>query len=114
MNTTRNLSLVSGDASAVVLERARALVPVLAARAAATEADRRVPDETIADYHRAGLFRVLQPAAYGGLELDFGTFAMITRELARGCGSSAWVYVVVGELFWVLATFPEEAQQEIW
>ncbi len=114
MNNTRNLSLVSGDASAVVLERARALVPVLASRSAATEANRRVPDETIADFHRAGLFRVLQPARFGGLELDFGTFATITRELARGCGSSAWVYAVVEELFWVLATFPEEAQREIW
>ncbi len=44
MTNTRNLSLVSGDASAVVLERARALVPVLASRSAATEANRRVPE----------------------------------------------------------------------
>jgi len=111
---TRNLNVVSGDASTLVLERARALVPVLAARSAATEATRRVPDETIADFHRAGLFRVMQPARFGGLELDFGVFASITRELARGCGSSAWVYAVVEELFWVLATFPEAAQEEIW
>jgi 3-hydroxy-9,10-secoandrosta-1,3,5(10)-triene-9,17-dione monooxygenase len=109
-----NLNVVSGDASAMVLERARALVPVLAARSAATEATRRVPDETIADFHRAGLFRVMQPARFGGLELDFRVFASITRELARGCGSSAWVYAVVEELFWVLATFPEAAQEEIW
>jgi 3-hydroxy-9,10-secoandrosta-1,3,5(10)-triene-9,17-dione monooxygenase len=111
---TRNLNVVSGDTASVVLERARALVPVLAARSAETEATRRVPDETIADFHRAGLFRVMQPARFGGLELDFGVFASITRELAKGCGSSAWVYAVVEELFWVLATFPEEAQQEIW
>ena len=110
---TRNLNVVSGDAKSVVLERASALVPVLAARSAETEATRRVPDETIADFHRAGLFRVMQPARFGGLELDFGVFASITRELARGCGSSAGVYAVVEELFWVLATFPEEAQQEI-
>jgi len=58
-----------------VLERARALIPVLAARSAATVANRRVPDETIADFHRAGLFRVLQPARFGGLELDFAVFA---------------------------------------
>ena len=111
---TRNLNVVSGDARTVVLERARALIPVLASRSAATETNRRVPDETIADFHRAGLFRVMQPACFGGLELDFGTFASITRELARGCGSSAWVYAVIEELFWVLATFPEEAQREIW
>jgi 3-hydroxy-9,10-secoandrosta-1,3,5(10)-triene-9,17-dione monooxygenase len=109
-----HLNLVSDDARTAVLERARALVPALAARSAETERQRRVPDETIADFQRAGLFRVMQPKRFGGLELDFGVFAGITRELARGCASSAWVYAVVEELFWVLATFPEEAQQEIW
>ena len=73
-----------------------------------------MPDETIEDFRRAGLFRVLQPARFGGLELDFAVFARITKELAHGCASSAWVYCVVEELFWVLATFPEEAQLEIW
>jgi 3-hydroxy-9,10-secoandrosta-1,3,5(10)-triene-9,17-dione monooxygenase len=110
----RSLNVVSADARTAVLDRARALVPVLAARAAETERARRVPDETIADFHRSGLFRVLQPKRFGGLELDFSAFAAITRELARGCGSSAWVYCVIEELFWVLATFPEEAQTEIW
>ncbi|MBM3526630.1 MAG: hypothetical protein FJX62_00930 [Alphaproteobacteria bacterium] len=108
------LAVVSDDAATAVLERARALVPVLAQRSPDTERNRRVPDETIADFHRAGLFRVLQPKRFGGLELDFKVFASITRELARGCGSSAWVYAVVEELFWTLATFPEEAQKEVW
>ncbi len=112
--TTRNLNLVSQDKKIAVLERARALVPVLAARSAETERERRVPDETIADFHRNGLFRILQPARFGGAELHYDTFAAVTRELARGCASSAWVYCVVEELFWVLATFPEQAQTEIW
>jgi 3-hydroxy-9,10-secoandrosta-1,3,5(10)-triene-9,17-dione monooxygenase len=111
---TRNLTVVKSDERAAVLDQARALVPILAARAADAERNRRIPDETIADFHRAGLFRVLQPARFGGLELDFQVFASITRELARGCASSAWVYAVVEELFWTLATFPEEAQREIW
>jgi 3-hydroxy-9,10-secoandrosta-1,3,5(10)-triene-9,17-dione monooxygenase len=110
----RSLNAVSADPGTAVLDRARALVPVLAARAAETERQRRVPDATIADFHRSGLFRVLQPKRFGGSELDFSVFARITRELARGCASSAWVYCVVEELFWVLATFPEAAQTEIW
>jgi alkylation response protein AidB-like acyl-CoA dehydrogenase len=101
-------------AKTAILERARALIPALASRSGETERNRRVPDETIADFHKAGLFRVLQPARFGGLEFGFDVFATITKELARGCASSAWVYAVVEELFWVLATFPEEAQQEIW
>jgi 3-hydroxy-9,10-secoandrosta-1,3,5(10)-triene-9,17-dione monooxygenase len=112
--TARNLNLVSEDKKTAALERAHALVPVLAARAAATERNRRVPDETISDFHRTGLFRILQPARFGGAELGFDSFALVTRELARGCASSAWVYCVIEELFWVLATFPEKAQIEIW
>jgi alkylation response protein AidB-like acyl-CoA dehydrogenase len=111
----RNLNVVSADPRTAVLDRARALVPVLAGRAAETERLRRVPNETIADFHRSGLFRVLQPKRFGGHELDFAVFATITRELARGCASSTWVYCVISEeLFWVLACFPEEAQTEIW
>ena len=113
MSPTR-LTVVSDDSASALIERARALVPALAARSAETERQRRVPDETIADFHRAGLFRVMQPKRFGGLELDFSVFAGITRELARGCASSAWVYAVVEELSWVLATFPEQAQAEIW
>ena len=66
---TRNLNLVSEDKKTAVLERARALVPVLAQRSAQTERERRVPDETIADFFRNGLFRILQPARFGGAEL---------------------------------------------
>lgn len=92
-----------------VVERARALVPSLLARSAETTRNRRVADETIEDFRRAGLFRVLQPARFGGFELDFAVFARITKELAHGCASSAWVYAVVEELFWVIATFPEDS-----
>ena len=112
--TRRHLNVVSLDKKTAVLERARALVPVLAERAAETDRNRRVPDATIADFPRNGLFRFLQPSRFGGAQLHFDTFAAVTRELARGCASSAWVYCVVEELFWVLATFPEKAQTEIW
>ena len=41
-----------------LLERASALVPVLAERALQTEQQRRIPDETIKDLVGAGLLRV--------------------------------------------------------
>jgi 3-hydroxy-9,10-secoandrosta-1,3,5(10)-triene-9,17-dione monooxygenase len=94
--------------------RARALVPELRKRSAQTIAARTVPAETIADFQRAGFFRVLQPKRFGGLQLDFPVFANLVRELAYGCGSSAWVYAVMGELGWVMAMFPEEGQAEVW
>ena len=56
---------------AELLARAEALVPVLRERAGRTEELRRLPDETIDDLHRSGLFRILQPKRVGGSELPF-------------------------------------------
>ena len=97
-----------------VLDAARDLVPVLAAREAETLAARRVPEATIAAYRNAGLTRVLQPRRHGGLEMDFGVFSEAVEILAGGCASSAWVYAVLGEHQWILACMTERAQNEVW
>ena len=97
-----------------LLDEARALVPVLAAREAATLAARRVPEDTIRDFHRAGLLRVLQPRRFGGRQDDFGVFSRVVETLAEGCASSAWVYAVLGEHQWIIACMSERAQADIW
>lgn len=98
-----------------MVERARALRPVLAERAARAEALGRVPDETIADLKAAGLFRVLQPLRYGGYELDYGrTQVELCRELGRACGSSAWLQCVLACHAWMVGMFPQAAQEAIW
>jgi 3-hydroxy-9,10-secoandrosta-1,3,5(10)-triene-9,17-dione monooxygenase len=97
-----------------LLERARSLVMVLAERAAATNAARDVLAETIADYHRAGILRVLQPRRFGGHQLRFSLFSRIVETLAEGCASSAWVYAVLGEHQWLIASFPLQAQIDVW
>ncbi len=99
---------------AALLARALALVPTLGERASSTEALRRVPDETIADFHAAGLFRALQPARVGGAELHPAAFFDICAEVARGCASSAWVLSNLAYHHQFLALWPEEAQQEVW
>ena len=105
---------MSDPAANELLTRARALVPKLIERGAHTSAERRVPDETIVDFEAAGFFRVLQPKRYGGLQMEFAVFAKIVRELAQGCGSSAWVYAVMAEHGWMFSLFPKEGQDEIW
>ncbi|HZS41560.1 MAG TPA: flavin-dependent monooxygenase [Polyangia bacterium] len=94
--------------------RARALVPVLAERASEADRLRRVPDETIADFKRAGFFRMLQPARWGGFELEPGAYFDAQLTLATACPSSAWVMGVVGVHNWQLALFPAAAQEEVW
>ncbi len=74
------------------LTRARGPLPMLAARESGVLAQFEVAGETIADFHRAGILRVLQPRAFRGVQGSFLTFSHIVEELAATCASSAWVY----------------------
>src|SRR5260221_1725524 len=94
--------------------RARALVPVLLERATKSDDLRRIPDETIADFHEAGFFRMLQPKRWGGLEVHPRTFFDVQMTIATGCSSSAWVLGVVAVHAWQLGLFAEQAQSDVW
>lgn len=97
-----------------ILDRAREMVPVLKERARDAELARRIPDETDRDFRDAGFYRIMQPAKFGGLELDFGTQTELAVLLAPGCASSAWVASVTACHGWFLGMFPAAAQEDIW
>src|SRR5947209_14992978 len=97
-----------------LLARAEALVPVLRERASHTEELRRLPDETIEDLHRTGLFRILQPKRVGGSELPFRAIVELVAVIGRADGSTAWVLANLAAHHWLLGMFPKEAQDEIW
>jgi 3-hydroxy-9,10-secoandrosta-1,3,5(10)-triene-9,17-dione monooxygenase len=94
--------------------RAEALVPVLRERAGRTEELRRLPDETIAELHESGLFRILQPKRVGGSELPFRSIVELVAIIGRGCGSTAWVLANLAAHHWLLGMWPPQAQDEIW
>ena len=97
-----------------MLGHARSLIPRLAERAAAAAAARQVPAQTIAEYHDAGILRILQPKRFGGMQGRFSLFSRIVEELTYGCASSAWVYAVLAEHQWIIAQYPEKAQIDVW
>src|SRR3954469_6826623 len=97
-----------------LLARAEALVPVLRERAAGTEELRRLPDETIEDLHRTGLFRILQPKRVGGSELPFRAIVELVAVMGRACGSTAWVLANLAAHHWLLGMWAPEAENEIW
>jgi 3-hydroxy-9,10-secoandrosta-1,3,5(10)-triene-9,17-dione monooxygenase len=97
-----------------LLARAEELVPVLRERASRAEQLRRLPDETIADLHASGLFRMLQPARVGGSELPFRAICELTAVIGQGCGSTAWVLANLAAHHWLLGMWHPEAQDEIW
>jgi 3-hydroxy-9,10-secoandrosta-1,3,5(10)-triene-9,17-dione monooxygenase len=94
--------------------RAQALVPKLRERAPRTEELRRIPDDTLADLHASGLFRMLQPGRVGGSELSYEAIVELTAIVGRGCGSTAWVLANLANHHWMLALWPRRAQDEIW
>jgi 3-hydroxy-9,10-secoandrosta-1,3,5(10)-triene-9,17-dione monooxygenase len=99
---------------ATLKARAEALVPVLRRRAREAEALRRIPDETIADLHASGLFRMLQPRRVGGSELPLRALVELGAIVARGCGSTGWVLTNLASHHWMLGMWPKAAQDEVW
>jgi 3-hydroxy-9,10-secoandrosta-1,3,5(10)-triene-9,17-dione monooxygenase len=98
-----------------MVARAESLLPGLRQRAKETEEQRHVPTATIHEFLDAGLFRVLQPARFGGYELGYGrTQTELCNVLGRACGSSAWVQSVIACHAWCLAMFPAAAQDAVW
>jgi len=98
----------------MLIQRARDMIPYLAANAAKAETDRKIPDETVKKMQEAGFFRVLQPKRWGGYQMDPQVFFEIQLALAEGCMSTAWIYGVIAVHNWQIALFDIKAQEDIW
>jgi 3-hydroxy-9,10-secoandrosta-1,3,5(10)-triene-9,17-dione monooxygenase len=98
----------------LLLARAEALVPRLLERAARTDAERRIPEETISELREAGLFRMEQPPEFGGLGMRQIDRMQVSRALARGCGSTGWVHAVLASHAALIARFPPGARADVW
>ena len=96
------------------IEKARALVPVLRERAAKTEAERRISDATHKDFLDAHLYRMFQPARFGGYEMDLALMVDVAMEIGRGCGSSCWGLTNIAAQGWIQGMHLPEVQEEIW
>ena len=94
--------------------RAEQLLPKLKERAARCEELRRLPEDTLRDFHEAQLFRIHQPKRVGGAELEFSTVVTFGALLARACASSSWNFINFLSHHLMLGMFPPRAQDEIW
>ena len=81
-------------------------MPAIRERAPQTEQLRRLQDDTVADFQEAGLFRAMQPKHNGGFELDPRIFYQAATEIGAVCGSTPWVFGIIGVHKWNLALFP--------
>ncbi len=62
----------------------------------------------------AQLFDILKPAAFGGLELPWGSHLILGRRLAATCASSAWFVSVIGGNASLVARMSPAAQADVW
>ncbi len=98
----------------ILIERARAMIPVLRERGEKAEELGHLPDATMQDAIDAGFFRSFVPKRHGGYEIDFRYPPQMTRAIARGCPASAWILSFFVHHNWQLALYPEEVQKVLW
>jgi alkylation response protein AidB-like acyl-CoA dehydrogenase len=97
-----------------LLERISAIRPILEKNALQTETDRRVVEENIAVLKEAGAFKIMVPKRYGGWQADIRTQLDVSREVAKGCGSTAWVTALMNVCAFFVALMNEQAQDDVW
>lgn len=81
---------MSTETESSPVERARTLLPSIAAEADRIEREQRIPGHLLEALADAGLFKLLAPRSLGGSEVDFVTYAQTLEVLAMGDASLAW------------------------
>ena len=87
------------DTAEAVLGAIGDLVPTVTARAAETEAGRRLPLDLVAQLADAGCFRLLLPRSHGGVEATLADQLDMVDSLSRADASVGWT-VMIGSSAW--------------
>ncbi|UPW03227.1 hydroxylase [Rhodococcus pyridinivorans] len=74
----------------------------------------RLTDRSAKRLRDAGVIRLLQPKAFGGLEAHPREFAETAMAIGAMDGATGWVSGIVGVHPWEMAFFDPKAQEEVW
>jgi 3-hydroxy-9,10-secoandrosta-1,3,5(10)-triene-9,17-dione monooxygenase len=100
--------------AAEVVHRAAEMFDAIRDDSVQAEADRHIPDAWVTTFTDNGLLRTLVPKRWRGWELDFGTAMDVGIELGRANASAGWVLNYYTDHNYLVALWPEQAQQEVW
>ena len=116
MNDATTSGPVSGlEASgAACLARARALIPLLRTQAAWIDRHGALPPVVLDAMHEAGMFRMLLPRTFGGMELKPSDFVQCVEAIAMGDGSAAWCMNQGSGCSMTAAFMAPAVSREIW
>lgn len=90
------------------------LLDTVAARAADTEAQRRLPADLAAELAQADCFRLLVPRSLGGAEVDVATLFATLEQLGRADAATGWCVMIGGTTALISAWLPEDHARKIW
>lgn len=99
---------------AAIVDRIDEIRPLLLENGFAGEKDRTIEQSSIDALAKTGAFRLTVPTRFGGCAGSTRDILAASRAVARGDGSTAWVYGIFTSGAWVTSYMPEQAQQEVW
>src|SRR5271170_8499001 len=73
-----------------LIERARALAPLIASQADEIERTRRLTQPVVSALIENGLYRSLLPKSFGGAEAPLEIFMQMQEEVGKADASTAW------------------------
>lgn len=98
---------------AELVERAKALAPRIAERAAQSEALRALHDDTIKELMDSDLLQTLVPKRWGGHELPLSAHSQIVSIISAGDVSAGWVAAFYMGHSFMANKWSEKAQAEV-
>jgi len=102
-----------GDGAACIA-RARRLIPSLAAAADRIEVRNELPPDVLDAMFDAGMFKLLLPRAFGGLELKPLDYIQCVEAIAEGDASAAWCMNQGSGCSMASAYVAPDVAREIW
>ena len=98
----------------MLVERARALQPLVRSFAARAEAERTLPLELAHALAEAGLFRVAVAASAGGVESDPRSQILVIETIAEADGAAGWTLMIgIESLGFASASLRPETAEEV-
>lgn len=113
IETNSNLRDLEKETKRLV-EKAQLVAGEIKLRVRDTEQARRVPIENMERICDEGLLTVIQSKSCGGHELSMRAHLDVLSAIAEGCSATAWVLGVMHAHSWLLAHFPQQAQDDVY
>ena len=96
-----------------LLDQVERITPLIQEHAATAESSRRLSPAVWDAMHEAGLFGMMAPRAYGGLELEPVDAMRVWEAVARADASAAWNLVMNQAISTIVAWLPAAIAREI-